>query len=193
MTRLLPRLAREKRGVTIVEFAFLSPVMLVMICGSIEMGHMLLARAVLDGAIVEAARTATASLETGEAERTEIMVESIQDAMSSFPIAEGEEVRIETRVYRDFSSVTPEYYDDANENGSYDLGEAFTDRNGNGKWDPATPISGTLGGPGDVVSFTAVYPRRTLFTFLERTAGLNTTIDLTATTVVRNESVVRRT
>ena len=53
--------------------------------------------------------------------------------------------------------------------------------------------TGTLGGPGDVVSYTVRFPKRILFGFLGAQWLLGDSIMLTGSTVVRNESVVRRT
>jgi Flp pilus assembly protein TadG len=189
MVRLL---SGDRRGVTIVEFAIILPAMLTLICGTIEMGHMILARQVLEGAVVDAARKATASLETGEAQRRQIMVNSIERSMSTFPTAPGQAISIQTKVYADFSSAYPETYTDQNNNGGYDIGEPYVDRNKNGQWDSATAKTGTLGGPGDVVSYTVRFPKRVLFGFVGRFIGRSTGIlPLTATTVVRNEAVVR--
>lgn len=187
------RLHTDRRGVTIIEFAFILPGMLALIFGGIELGHMMLARVVLEGSVTEAARAATASLESSEEERDVIMRNNIHRAMASFPIADGEVIKIQTTVFRDFSSVTPENYTDVNDNGSYDLGEPYIDRNKNGKWDPATPIPGTMGGPGDVVSYTVQYPKKILFGVLKADWAMGPFIRLDSTTVVRNESVVRRT
>lgn len=188
----LSTLRRARSGITAVEFAVILPGMLTLICGSLEMGHMIFARVVLDGAVVEAARVATASLETAELARTKVMRDSITATMGAFPVADDRTITIETKVYEDFNAVRPEVYDDANHNGKYDATESFIDRNGNGKWDPSSPITGTLGGPGDVVSYTANYPKKILFGFLAGPLGLGTSLNLTSTTVVRNESVVRR-
>ncbi|GAA0728709.1 TadE/TadG family type IV pilus assembly protein [Sphingomonas japonica] len=182
----------DRRGVTTVEFAILIPALFTLLCGTIELAHLVFARTVLDGAVVDAARSATASLETSEGDRADLMRESIRKTMRPFPLQPGSEIAIETAVYRDFGSVTAEYFDDANSNGTYDLGESFTDRNANGQWDPSTPIAGELGGPGDVVSYTAVYPKRILFGFLVDFMGMQETFNVRSTTVVRNESVVRR-
>ncbi|MEA3542353.1 MAG: TadE family protein [Pseudomonadota bacterium] len=191
--RHLRALIKSQAGLSTVEFAILLPALLTLICGSIELGHMLFARVVLEGAMTEAARISTASMETAEAQRTAIMEESIEQAMRFFPLAAGAHVGVETTVYSDFSSAHPETYEDANENGQYDLGETYVDRNANGKWDAASPISGTLGGPGDVVSYTVHFPKRILFGFLGMNWLMGDRITLNATTVVRNESVVRRT
>lgn len=186
------RLFADRRGITIVEFAIILPAMLTLICGTIEMGHMILARQVLEGAVVEAARKATASLETSEAQRRQIMVDSVTRSMGAFATAPGQAIDIQTRVYADFSSAYPETYTDQNGNGRYDAGEPYVDRNRNGQWDNATVKTGTLGGPGDVVSYTVRYPKRVLFGFVGRFIGRSTgVLPLAATTVVRNEAVVR--
>ncbi len=186
-------LRTDRRGVTLVEFAVILPAMLTLIFGGIELGHMMLARIVLEGSVTEAARVATASLETNEEDRDIIMRDSISQAMASFPVADGETISIQTTVYKDFGSAYPENYTDMNDNGRYDFGEPYTDRNKNGQWDPALPITGTLGGPGDVVSYTVVYPKKILFGILQADWALGSHIRLGATTVVRNESVARRT
>lgn len=187
-------ISSDRRGTTIVEFAVILPAMLTLICGTIELGHMIFARQVLEGAVVEAARKATASLEVSESQRTTIMRDSIKQQMANFPTAPGQQINIATTVYADFSSAYPETYTDSNKNGMYDSGEAYIDRNKNGHWDNATPKTGTLGGPGDVVSYTVTFPKRVLFGYVGRFIGAaNGIIPLKATTVVRNEAVVRKT
>lgn len=182
---------RDRRGATVIEFALVLPVLLSAVCGTIELGHMLFARLVLDGAVVEAARAATASVDAGEGARDTVMRQSITAAMSNFPLAEGQQITIDTRVFADFSTAYPEVYTDGNGNGRYDLGETFVDRNRNGRWDPATPITGRMGGAGDVLSITVRYPKRVLFGFLGTQWAMGSLVNLTATTVVRNEAVSR--
>jgi Flp pilus assembly pilin Flp len=191
--RIAKPLLRDRRGVTAVEFAILAPAMITLICGSLELGHMLFARVALEGAVVEAARTATATLESTEVARMMAMRNSVIKTMTAFPIAKGRSIAIETKVYKDFSTAYPEDYNDANQNKHYDLGETFFDRNKNGKWDAATPISGTAGGAGDVLSLTVTYPKGVLFNFLNTQWALGSMLELKASTVVRNEAVVRKT
>lgn len=191
MTRL-SSFRRDRRGVAAVEFALIALPMFTMICGTIELGHMIYCRAVLEGAVTQAARTASATMETTEGDRQKIMLDDIKSSMSPFRTAKDKEITIETKVYKDFSTAYPENFTDTNGNGSYDFGEDYTDRNGNGKWDPAQPISGTMGGPGDVVSYTAKFPKQILFDFVAAPLGLGSQIDLAATTVTRNETIRRK-
>lgn len=186
------KLRRDVRGITVVEFAIVLPAMLTLICGTIEMGHMILARQVLEGAVVDAARKATASMATNEVARHQLMVTSVSQSMAAFARAPGQAIDIQTRVYADFSSAYPETFTDRNGNGQYDPGDPYVDRNRNGRWDNATAKTGTLGGPGDVVSYTVRFPKRLLFGFVGRFIGRSGgVLPLSATTVVRNEAVLR--
>ncbi|WP_238560138.1 TadE/TadG family type IV pilus assembly protein [Sphingomonas sp. Mn802worker] len=190
----MPRtnLLRCTRGVTIVEFALIAPMLLFVLCAAIEMGHLIFARQMLEGALIEAARAATASMETGENDRATIMRKSVADTMKLFPAAAGKSITVTTTVFADFASVTPEIYTDANKNGKYDQGESFVDRNKNGKWDPSTPKTGVMGGAGDVVSYTVTYPKAVLFQMVGKAIGYGDgTEPLSATTVVRNEALRR--
>jgi len=191
---MIRHLRRDARGTTIVEFGVLAPVMITLIMGAIEMGHFLSVRSTLEGAVVEAARQATASMEIDEDDRDQAMRDLITKHMSAFPIAEGHQLVIATKAYRDFGTAYPEEFTDTNGNGVYDPGEAFIDRNGNGHWDPDLPISGTdLGSPGDVVSYTAIFVTDPYFQMIGRIMGLEGGLTLTATTVVRNEPVKKKT
>lgn len=185
------KLLQDRRGLTVVEFAMVAPVMLTLICGTIEIGHITLARSTLDGAVLDAARKATASLETGEAERTTIMRNSITEAMGSYPPATGQSLTITTTVFRDFSTAYPEPFDDQNGDGVHQAGENYVDRNRNGRWDPATPVAGTLGGPGDVVAYQVTYPKSVLFGFLGPVTPGGAWV-IGSTTVVRNEAIARK-
>lgn len=185
-------LRADERGATLVEFALILPALLLVICATIEVGHLMFARVVLEGAVTEAARIAVASQESTQDARDAAMRKSIKDSMNAFPLAAGRVIAIQTTVYANFSTAYPEPYTDANGNGKYDNGETYVDRNKSGKWDNATPIAGTLGGPGDVVSFSVSYPKRVLFGFIASQIGMSrNAVTLSATTVVRNESVAR--
>jgi Flp pilus assembly protein TadG len=57
--RLLPRLRRDKSGVTAIEFAILAPVLVFVIIGIAQMGALFYAHAALRNAVSEGARFAT--------------------------------------------------------------------------------------------------------------------------------------
>lgn len=184
-------LARDIRGNTIIEFAVIAPVMIGMICGGMELGNTMMARTQLEGAMVEAARVATASLDDTEEERKVAVENTVRTVMASYPLQTGRRVGVDIAVYKTFSTAYPEVYTDLNRNGRYDLGEPYTDRNRNGRWDPAVPLTSSMGGPGDVVAIKVTYPRQMLFGAAGSMWGLSRFLDMTATTVVRNEAVVK--
>jgi Flp pilus assembly pilin Flp len=142
----LSRLGSDEAGVTVVEFALVAPVFLLLLMGTFEIGHMAYANAVLNGAVEEAARSAT--LETGDTSAADAKVEDI--IRKVVPDAEFESTR---KSYFDFKDIDrPEQWNDANRNGECDNDENFVDENGNGEWDADIGLGGN-GGAGDVVLY----------------------------------------
>lgn len=193
MIAVLRRLIRERRGVAAVEFAVLAPAMFAMIMGAIELAHFAVLRNTLEGAVGEAARVASVRLDQTEEEREATMIALIQGRMAEYPRVRGRQLTIATKVYRTFGSAMQEPFEDANRNGRYDgpingnPGEMFDDRNLNGVRDVAVQQEGKLGGVGDVVGYTATFPARLYFPMLEDAFGARGGIDVSASTMVRNE------
>ncbi|VWX54346.1 TadE/TadG family type IV pilus assembly protein [Novosphingobium sp. 9U] len=190
----LQRWRGDRRGVAAIEFALIAPVVVLMVVGTIEISHMLTVQVSLDGAVAEAARVAAVRLDQSEDTRDTTMRDYVTKRMSAFPIANGQSVSITTKVYRTFGSSYPEGFTDTNGNGRYDgpfllfAGEPFDDRNKNGVRDLASQITGKLGGPGDVVAYTAEFPAALYFDYFSFIAGADG-FTLKASTVVRNEPV----
>ncbi|WP_293971829.1 TadE/TadG family type IV pilus assembly protein [Sphingomonas sp.] len=185
------RMGADERGATIVEFALILPVLLLLICGAIDLGFLYLAQTTLNGAIMQGAQVASSSMERTEAQRLASLRGGITASMASFS---AETPTIDAHVYRNFGESFPEDYTDTNHNGAYDgpsgsfPGEAFTDRNGNGHWDADVPVASgatVMGDVGDVVSYSASLPVRHLFGFL---GWGRSTVNLKAYAVVRNEA-----
>lgn len=193
----LRTLLADRRGISAVEFAILAPVMILLTTATIEAAHLMMVRMTLEGAVGEAARTSMVSLHISEEDRDVSMRAMIGRRMASFQAHEGKSLSIATTVYRDFGSSHPEGYQDLNGNGRYDPpggsapGEPFDDRNRNGTRDVAAPVEGKLGGPGDVVSYTASYPAALYFGFLTPLFGAEEGFLVTASAVLRNEPVRR--
>jgi hypothetical protein len=194
LRRLAHALRRDRRASVITEFAILAPVMITLIAGSIELGHVAMAKSALDLAIGRAARDAMVDLKTPEAQREAKMRATIARAMATTARYPGREIEIETKVYHSFGSSYPEAYEDENQNGRYDgpsgafTGEWFDDRNRNGVRDVATQQAGVLGGAGDVVAYTARFPLIVLFGFLPLDWGMGP-IMLESSIMLRNEPV----
>lgn len=193
MITILFRLIRERRGVAAVEFAVLAPAMFALIMGAIELAHIAVLRNTLEGAVGEAARIASVRLDQTEEEREASMVALIQGRMAEYPRVRGRQLTMETKVYRAFGSAMQEPYEDTNHNGHYDPpthtdpGEPFDDRNLNGKRDVAVQKEGKFGGVGDVVGYTAHFPARLYFPLLEVAFDAVNGVEVSASTMVRNE------
>lgn len=197
MKRRFLRLIRNRRGSTLVEFAMLAPVMIVLIAGSIEIGRLAMIQSSLEAAVGKAARDAMVDLKTSQDEREAKMIQSIKSLLAPYKTFPGRDIVIETKVYQDIGSSFPEAYEDLNENGSYDgpdgsfTGEPFDDRNRNGERDTATQLDSKLGDEGDVVSYTAHMPVDPAFDFLPFATNNGEPIILSSTVVMRNEPVKR--
>lgn len=189
------RLGAERSGSTIVEFAMIAPVLILLVCGTIELGYLAMVKSSLETGVSRAARAARVDLTTPESERDEKLRAGIIDRMEPFTIAPGHEMVIETRVYRTFGASYPESWEDLNGNGRYDgpsgsfPGEPFDDRNRNGRKDNAIQEDGLLGGPGDVVAYHVTYPVKLLFGGLAAPWFGSGTVTLESNVVLRNEPI----
>src|SRR3954463_7205231 len=177
-----PGLTRDERGVTVVEFAIVAPVMLLMLMGFFDLAHTEYPRSVLQGAMQMAARNST--LESGLTSQSSIdtyvtnQVTSVVGAGATFT---------PTRLsYSDFSQVgIAERYNDTNGNGKWDVGECFEDVNGNGQWDADIGKSGQ-GGANDAVLYTMTVSYKRMFP-MAKMLGWPSNQTISASTVLRNQ------
>lgn len=184
--RLLPRfghrLARDARGATVIEFAIVAPLMLILVMGLLELGYNAYVRAILQGSLNEAGRNSTIegyALETIDAE-----VEG--DVLT---IAPGATFTSTRTSYASFSDVgTLEDFTDKKRDGVFDgvrqADECYFDENGSGAFD-AKGIDGR-GGADDIVAYTmtADYP---LLLPMASLLGWSSRNTISATTVLRNQ------
>jgi Flp pilus assembly protein TadG len=172
--------ARDERGASIVEFALISPVLLITLFGMFDFGHGLYTRALLQGAIDKASRGSTiqgSTTATLDAKVTSIVRQITPGAAAP---------TFSRTFYTNFSDVSEaEEYIESNANGTCDASEAYEDANGNGVWDSTR---GRIGGGGalDAVLYkvTVTYPR--LFP-IGRLIGQPSTQSMTAIAVLRNQ------
>jgi Flp pilus assembly protein TadG len=163
---MFTRLRDDSRGVTVIEFAIVAPVMLVLMMGLGDLIYQQYAQSILSGALQKAARDS--GIEGGAASTTtidgkviamvsQIMKTPTNNCAASAPAGTWCATR---KSYDNFSEVAPEPFTDTNKNGKRDAGECFTDENGNGTWD-ADPGSDGQGGASAVTLYTMsiTYPR----------------------------------
>ena len=177
----LGTLRKNEDGATIIEFALVAPVFLLMLFGTLEFGHTIYVQAVLQGAVQNAGRDA--GLETGAENLASINSKVLRQVRN---VAPKGAIVTSRRNYQSFADVDkPEDFTDANGNNIYDPDECFVDLNGNGRWD-ADRSQGGQGGADDVVVYTATleYDRITPFWKL---IGWDKKMTLTGTTILRNQ------
>lgn len=174
----------DARGVTLVEFALVAPLLLLLLTGGLEVGHRAYLAALLRGEINKAGRDLTLEDAQSPARRTEIE-NRVRAAMR--PLARSGTVAFSRRSYRDYANVasTAEDYIDANHDGRCNANEVFSDTNDNGVWDIDGGRVGDGGGAKDVVVFRAefTYDRLPLGKLL----GMSKQTQISATTYLRNQ------
>lgn len=178
------RLAGDERGVTIVEFAIVSPVMCLMIMGLGELAYESYVQAVLDGAMDKAGRDSTIQ-SASTATIDSLVLDQVHSVAST---ASGTATR---KSYSSFGKIAPEPFTDGNGNSIRDSGECFTDVNNNGTWD-ADPGKTGQGGASDATVYvmTLTFPRLfPLFSWL----GWTSTRTITATTILKNQPYATQT
>lgn len=181
MTTALRRLARDASGVSVVEFGFVAPLLIVMLLGSLQLSFDVWAKSILNGAVQQAGRDS--GLEDAHGDQSSIDAFVSEQVHAFLP---GAKVTFRRKNYQTFSDVDrPEDYTDSNNNGVYDNNECFDDENGNGQWDADVGASGQ-GGARDVVVYTAMMEYTELVP-LSRFIGLDGKRTLSATTTLMNQ------
>lgn len=182
MRQFLGQLAGDRNGATIVEFALITPALLLTLMGLFDMAHNMYTAQMLNGAIQQAARNSTIEgSQSREAALNAIVTRAVK------AISPGATVQFSRTAYRDFTSVgRPEDWSDINNDGNCTGGEPFEDANGNGSWD-RNPGSTGFGGARDAVLYTVTinYPR--LFPVAKLIPGQSSQMQMQSATVLRNQ------
>lgn len=171
----------DEAGSAAVEFALISPALVLVLMGLFDMGYTLYAGVMLQGAIQQAARTSTV-------EGAGTALTSIDDNVENQirRVVPNAEIEFKRKAYSNFSDVAlPEDFTDTNANGVCDANEPFEDANGSGTWDRDRGADG-LGGARDAVLYTVsmTYPRPFPMASL---VGLSENVSAQASTVLRNQ------
>lgn len=146
------RLVKDSSGVSILEFAFVAPILLLLIIGGIELGYKAYLRSIANGVLERAGRLASAG------NMSDTAIDSfIRDQLSL--IAMGSDVNsavtITKRNYFNFSNVGAgeKITADTAPIGSYNSTDCYEDRNNNGVFDATAGGSLGLGGADDIVFY----------------------------------------
>ena len=175
----------DQSGISVTEFGLISPALVVMLLGTMDAGHTLYMRTVVDGAIQEVARDS--SLEDGAIlAKQEAIDQRIRHQIRK--LNNHANVNIRRRYYRNFTKANngeAEDWTDTNGNGTCDNNEPFIDANLNDVWDADGGDTGQ-GGAKDVaiVTVTVTYDR--LFP-MANLIGLPEQVTVAANTVLANQ------
>lgn len=190
MRALLARLRRDERGATMLEFALIAPVFMLLIMGMLDLAQSQYIKTVLAGAVEKAGRDSM--LQTGPSNAATIDAAVWQRVRPAVPTGSLSTTR---RAYQDFGTAgKPEDFVDGNSNSTRDTGECFQDVNGDGVWSVDSSTDGQ-GGAGDAVLYTATvsyphfFPMPSLLAMFPGAGqpAMSTTATSTAITVLRNQ------
>jgi len=183
---MLRSLRRDTRGATIVEFAIVSPVMILMMMGLGDLGYQVYAQSILNGAMQKAGRDSAIQ---GGADIGSTIDGKVSAMVRN--IAKNATITFTRKNYDSFSVIKPEPFVDTNGNGVRNAGECYTDINANSQWDADPGVNGQ-GGANDVTVYTAtvtyphLFPVGSLF-------GWPSTQTIVASTLLKNQPYASQT
>lgn len=185
LNKNLCKLKTDQSGVSVTEFGLISPALVVMLLGTMDAGHMLYMRTIVDGAIQEVARDS--GLEDGQILAKQEAIDA-RIAQQIRKLHKNADVDISRRYYRNFTqafNAEAEDFTDSNNNGTCDNGEPFIDANLNEVWD----ADGADEGQGQakdvaIVTVTVTYDR--LFP-MASLIGMPERVSIGANTVLANQ------
>ncbi|WBO21252.1 TadE/TadG family type IV pilus assembly protein [Sphingomonas abietis] len=170
----------NESGVTLVEFALLAPVFMILLMGMFDVAHTLYMEAALEGVVQKTARDSSIQDNNTAAGQAAL------DATITAQVKRLDNVAVVTPTrlyYKDYADAARQYepFSDANGDGKCDNNESYTDENGNGVWD--AQLGTNSGGAQDKTLYkvTVTYPR--LFP-MAGLIGLPKTVTLMAETVL---------
>jgi Flp pilus assembly protein TadG len=173
-------------GASLVEFALVFPMLIVFVVGLFEVGMMMFVQSAMEGGLREASRFGiTGSTVSGET-RDETIRRILEE--NTLGLVDLDAATISTKTYDSFNDIgQPEPFTDQSPfNGTYDVGEPYTDLNGNAQWDADRGTAG-VGASGEIVSYTIEYDWQPMTGLISSFVGGGDGIPMQASTAVRNE------
>jgi Flp pilus assembly protein TadG len=203
----LRRFARDSEGATMIEFAFIFPIVLMITFGIMEISLCMASLVTLEGGLKEASRYGITSQSTAPPDSSKVpnafKVGNDNRLMSigyilnenTLDLIDLNQATITTNVYSSFSAIKDgEPFTDANANGIYDAGESYFDANCNGTRDSAGASGTGVGASGNIVVYTVNYNWRILTPIIGQWLGRpdpnnagKYIIPMSASIVVKNE------
>lgn len=181
--RGLRPLGRDDSGATLIEFAFVMPVLVMMLMFVFDTGFYFYARSILSGEMQKAGRSST--LETATTANQTLMDTNVRTSVQL--LVKNGTVDFTRKAYKSYgrAQAKAETFIDGNSDGICNHNEAFDDANNNGTRDLDSGVTGQ-GGAKDVTIYTAVLRYSRLFPFAGL-LGWNDQVEITDTTILRNQ------
>lgn len=178
-----PVLVHNDRGATLVEFAFVAPILVLMLMFLFDTGYYFYARSILTGEVQAAARAS--ALETATDTNRALLDSSVETAVKR--LVGGGRLSFDRLSFKSYGRAQSraEAFVDANGDGICNNNESFDDANRNGFRDADSGVAGQ-GGAKDVTiySVTLQYDRIFPMAYL---LGWSQQVDMTARTILRNQ------
>ncbi|WP_380784297.1 TadE/TadG family type IV pilus assembly protein [Sphingomonas sp. R86520] len=185
------RLVEDLCGATLIEFALICPVMLLMVMGLGDLLYRAYAQSILTGSVQKAARDSAieggaSNAATIDGQVITLMKPLINNLTNNCASSVSTGTWCATRKsYDSFGEVAPEPFTDTNSNGVRDPGECYTDENGNGAWDADPGLNGQGGASAvTLYTMTITYPRMFPVAGLMKLSPMQT---ITASTLLKNQ------
>jgi Flp pilus assembly protein TadG len=186
---ILQRLRSDKEGITIVEFALVSPVLMLLVCGTMELSYDLYQRSVIQGVVQRAARAASVGGMTSGQIDTYIKAK-VKPALPKSSRELANTITIVKKSYFNFSNVNKreKLTKDINNDGAYNsTTDCYEDGNRNGNFDlVASSGNDGLGGADDIVYYEVKATTPRLFP-VAGMFGFTEDVTITTQTVIRNQ------
>jgi len=178
--RPLAELREEDSGATIVEFAFVAPILVLVVIGLFDLGHTQYTSVLMNGAMQQAGRELTLEKAySSQAEADAIVLEQVRNVVPA-----SAQISLEKKSYTDFDDIgEPEEFTDDNGDGLCNEGEPFVDTNSNGRWDADRGEDG-LGSARDALVYTVTVSYDRMFP-MNSIAGFPEKVELSASNVLR--------
>ena len=177
-----PALLDDERGVAIIEFAMIAPVLLLMLMGLLDLAFNMYTTEMLQGAIESTARNSSIEGASSNDAQLDAVVTTAVRA-----VAPSATLTFNRRSYSSFTKAgRPEDYTDVDNDGTCNHGEPYEDANGNGAWDLDRGKAG-FGGARDAVLYTVTVKYQRPFPVAAFIPGQTKNFTLSAVTVLRNQ------
>jgi len=176
---------RAEDGVTALEFAIVAPVLMMLVFSIIEFSLIMMVYNVMESSTSISSRLGKTGFVTEGQTREQTILTSIMARAGN--LIRQENLTVTSKFYKQFDQINdPEPFIDANHNGNFDVGENYTDVNGNSQWDADMGASG-YGSANDVVVYSVSYPWPISTPIMREFIGTDGNFIITTHAVVKNE------